>query len=72
MSAPARSPSQAANRDEVESRVEIDAGKQSSGLPLRQNSEVEDIPMDRLVVNPNRKFRCQYCKKWFGTMAQVI
>ncbi len=38
---------------------------------LGPTAEVEEIPVERLVINPNRKFRCQYCKKWFPTMALV-
>ena len=59
------------NKDDGESRDGSEVDRQSAGVPSRQNSEVEDIPLDRLVINPNRKFRCQYCKKWFSTMAQV-
>ena len=59
------------NKDDGESRDGSEGDRQSAGVPSRQNSEVEDIPLDRLVINPNRKFRCQYCKKWFSTMAQV-
>ncbi len=33
--------------------------------------EAEEIPADQLIINPNRRFRCQYCKKWFPTMSQV-
>ena len=58
-------------KDDGESRDGSEGDRQSAGVPSRQNSEVEDIPLDRLVINPNRKFRCQYCKKWFSTMAQV-